>query len=143
MTNAKSYIAARNLRDIFAQLGWAPWDITTVATELPDRVIIAYQSAECSRARSDSIPRPASTRAQSSISKHRKRTCRQREVMVEPYRLTAWLKPRATRPAYLRHELESLLDRKAERPAPPQQGELFPQEALPHAVRESMTPNEL
>lgn len=116
MTNAKSYIAARNLRDIFAQLGWAPWDITTVATELPDRVIIAYQSAEYGR---------------------------QREVMVEPYRLTAWLKPRATRPAYLRHELESLLDRKAERPAPPQQGELFPQEALPHAVRESMTPNEL
>ena len=102
MTNAKSYIAARNLRDIFAQLGWAPWDITTVATELPDRVIIAYQSAEYGR---------------------------QREVMVEPYRLTAWLK--------------SLLDRKAERPAPPQQGELFPQEALPHAVRESMTPNEL
>ena len=115
MTDAKSYIAARNLRDIFAQLGWYQWEITTAATELPDRIVIAYRSAEYGR---------------------------HREVMVDPYRLTAWLKQRATRPAHLRHELELLLDRKAERPAPPQQGELFPPEALPIPVRESLTPNE-
>ncbi len=116
MTDAKSYIAARNLRDIFSQLGWAPWDITTVATDKPDRIVLSYRSASHGR---------------------------HREVMVEPYRFTAWLKPRATRPASLRHELETLLDRKPERPAPQHQGELFPPEALPRAVKESMTPNEL
>lgn len=115
MTDAKSYIAARNLRDIFANLGWYPWEITTAPTDNPDRVLIAYRSSEYGR---------------------------HREVLVEPYRLTEWLKPRAARPGYLRHELELMLDRKPEQPAPMQQGELFPPEALPKVVHESMTPNE-
>ena len=115
MTDAKSYLAARNLRDIFAGLGWGPWQITALACEMPDRVIIRYRSEELGETR---------------------------QVMADPYRLAGWMRPRATRSLWMREELFRLLDRKPVRPAPLQQGTLFSAEQMPRVVRESMTPNE-
>lgn len=115
MTDAKSYLAARNLRDIFAGLGWGPWQITALACEMPDRVIIQYKSEELGETR---------------------------QVMADPVRLAAWMRPRATRTSWLLEELSRLLDRKPVRPAPLQQGALFSSEQLPPEKRYSMTPNE-
>ena len=109
--NAKSYLDARNLRDIFAQLGWGTWQITALGAEQEGRVIIQYKSSTLGQVR---------------------------QVAADPYRLAEWMRSRATRPIWLLDELEKILDRKPERPAPPQQGSLFPAEDLPPAVRVSM-----
>lgn len=107
MINAKSYIAARNINDVLSQLGIGPWLMKAYGTEVEDRIIIQYRSEELGETR---------------------------QVMAEPRKLVAWMRPRATRPRFMLLELKEILDRKPVRPAPPQQGMLWKKEELPPMV---------
>ena len=113
MINAKSYLAARDMRDIFAMLGWAHRGITAEGVEVEERIAISYRSETLGQWR-----------------------C----VLCDPRKLAGWLHRETPRPGCWPRLLE-LLDRKAHRPAPPQQQLLFPPgEAVPRVVKNSLKP---
>ncbi len=104
MINAKSYIDARNINDVLSKLGIGPWHVHAYGTEMEDRIVVQYKSDDLGEVR---------------------------QVMAEPRKLIAWMRPRMTRPGFMLHELKEILDRKPVRPAPPQQGVLWREEELP------------
>lgn len=113
-THYKSTLAARDLGDIFAKMGWVRRGIFAWALDDPTRVAVQYKSEALGQ---------------------------RRVVLCEPTGLLRWLSAHVERPGAWA-DLLSILDRKPERVARLVQEPLFPDAALPPAVRYSMSPND-
>ena len=113
-THYKSTLAARELGDIFAKMGWVRRGIFAWGVSDPTRVAVQYKS--------DALGQ-------------------NRVVLCDPIRLLSWLRENVERPAAW-SKLLAILDRKPERVDKLVQQPLFPADSLPPAVRHSMAPNE-
>lgn len=113
-THYKSTLAARELGDIFAKMGWVRRGIFAWGVSDPTRVAVQYKS--------DALGQ-------------------RRVVLCDPTGLLRWLSAHVERPGAW-SDLLAILDRKPERMDRLVQEPLFPNGSLPPAVRLSMTPNE-
>lgn len=113
-THYKSTIAARELGDIFAKVGWVRRGIFAWGVDDPTRVAVQYKSEALGE---------------------------RRVVLCEPLGLLKWLREHVERPGAWR-DLLAILDRKPERLAQVHQQTLFPAAELAPVVQRSMNPNE-
>lgn len=113
-THYKSSLAARELGDIFAKMGWVRRGIFAWGVEEPSSVAVQYKSAALGQ---------------------------RRVVLCDPLKLLRWLSDHVERPGAWA-DLLAILDRKPERIARLVQEPLFHDSSLPPAVRVSMSPNE-
>lgn len=114
MTHYKSVIAARNLNDVFAKIGWTRYGFYAYPVETETEIALQYTS----EARGE-----------------------KRIVTCEPLALTRWLTGNMVTPGGA-HKLREICDRKPDRASRAVQPTLFPAAELAPAVKRSMNPNE-